>query len=144
MSTSYSSIYELFLAAVRDYQIDRLFNISTESAEAYMKSFLIRGLVHFKNCKQNLEDRNDTTQVFNVTLNTNERVILSNLMLVEWLTKEVNDVLQMRLHLQDGDFKTYSEQSNLRGKIDLLNNTREVVEKQMNQYGYSNLDWSTL
>ena len=144
MTTGYSSIYELFLSSVRDYQIDRLFDTSAESAEAYMKPLLIRGLVNFTNCKKNLEDRDDATQLFNLTLTTHEKVILSNLMRIEWLEREVNDVLQMRLHLQDGDFKTYAEQNNLRGKLDLLNNTREVVDKQMNQYGYGNLDWSTL
>ena len=142
--TSYTSIYELFLASIRDYQIDRLFTHSIESAEAYMKPFLIRGLVSFKNCRQNLEDRNDESQFFNVILSTEEKVILSNLMVVEWLTKEVNDVLQMRLHLQDSDFKTYSEAQNLAGKVSHLNTTREVINKQMTQYGYGNIDWSKL
>ena len=144
MGTSYTSIYELFLASIRDYNIDRLFAISLESAEAYMKPFLIRGLVNFTNCKQNLENRDDADQEFDATLTTIEKVILSNLMTVEWLTKEVNDVLQMRLHLQDSDFRTYSEQSNLKGKREHLDITREVIDKQMVQYGYGNLDWSKL
>ncbi len=142
--TNYSSIYELFLASIRDYQIDKLFDDSVESAEAYMKPFLIKALVNFRNCKKDLENRDDTAQVFYVTLSTFEQVILSNLMIVEWLTKEVNDVLQMKLHLQDSDFRTYAEHNNLRGKRDNLETTREVADKQMNNYGYDNVDWSKL
>ena len=142
--TSYSSIYELFLASIRDYQIDKLFEDSVESAEAYMKPFLIKAVANFTHCVKDLEDRDDEEQVFNSALTTIEKVVLSNLMIVEWLTKEVNDVLQMRLHLQDSDFRTYAEANNLKAKRDNLEATREVVDKQMKTYGYDNLDWTTL
>jgi len=142
--TSYSSIYELFLASIRDYQIDKLFEDSVESAEAYMKPFLIKAIANFTHCTKDLEDRDDEEQVFNSALTTIEKVILSNLMIVEWLTKEVNDVLQMRLHLQDSDFRTYAEANNLKAKRDNLESTREVVDRQMKTYGYDNLDWTTL
>lgn len=146
MGTNYSEVYEMFLSSIKDYKIDRLFRKieGTELAEAYMKPFLIKGLINFKKCKKDLEDRDDTTQVFNETLSTEEKVILSNLMLIEWLTKEVNDILQMKLHLQDSDFKTFSSAQNLREKSVHLNNTREVVDKQITQYGYNNLDWTVL
>lgn len=143
-TTNYSEIFELFLAGIKDYQIDQLYKVSSTSAEAYMKPFLIKGLINFNKCKQDLENRNDSTKLFNTTLTTEEKVILSNLMIIEWLTKEVNDILQMKLHLQDSDFKTYSEAQNLKEKRELLNNTREVIDKQITQYGYNNLDWTTL
>lgn len=147
MSVNYSEIYSLFLSSIKDYKIDRLFKDNDDEgkqAEVYMKPFLIKGLVNFNNCKKNLENRDDTDQVFNDDLSTAEKVILSNLMLIEWLTKEVNDILQMKLHLQDSDFKTFSSAQNLREKSVHLNNTREVVDKQITQYGYNNLDWSNL
>ena len=170
MGTNYSEIYSLFVASIKDYKIDKLFRLGLKNQELedleiedidpeieeieeenkfkefedYVKPFLIKGLINFKKCKKDLEDRDDTTQVFNETLSTEEKVILSNLMLVEWLTKEVNDILQMKLHLQDSDFKTFSSAQNLREKSVHLNNTREVVDKQITQYGYNNLDWTVL
>ncbi len=143
-TTNYSTIYELFLAGIQDYKIDYLFRDSVEDAEEYMKTFLIRGLINFDNCKKDLEDRDDELQKFFIQLNTRERVILSNLMIVEWLTKEVNDILQMKLHLQDHDFKTFSEAHNLREKQTYLSTFEERVDKQMNKYGYSNIDWDNL
>ena len=144
MSTPYSDIYSLFLSGIKDYLIDRIFLQSPEDAEEYMKPFLIRGLVNFKGCKKDLEDRDDELQVFNSALTTAEKVILSNLMLVEWLTKEVNDILQMKLHLTDTDFRMHSSAQNLKEKSSHLETTREVVNKQITQYGYNTLDWSKL
>ncbi len=143
-TTNYSTIYELFLASIQDYKIDYLFRESTEDAEEYMKLFLIKGLVNFDGCEKDLEDRDDESQIFNSQLTTKEKVILSNLMIVEWLTKEVNDVLQMKLHLQDGDFKTFSEAHNLREKQTYLSVFEERVDKQMNKYGYSKLNWDEM
>ena len=144
LSTSYSEIYNLFLSSIKDYKIDRLFESSIPDAEEYMKPFLIKGLINFDKCKKDLEDRDDERQVFNLVLSTEERVILSNLMVVEWLTREVNDILQMKLHLQDRDFQVFSSAQNLKEKVNHLNNTREIVDKQITKYGYSNIDWTTL
>lgn len=144
MTTNYSSIFSLFSTSVKDYNLDKLYNTSIVNFEIYLTNFLIKAIPNFINCKKNLEDRNDTTRIFNVVLNTDERVILSNLMLVEWLTKEVNDITQMSIHLQDTYFKTYSEAQNLKEKREHLNKTREDCNKQINQYGFKNLDWSTL
>jgi hypothetical protein len=144
MGTPFSDINELFLSGVKDYQIDKLYTASVASAEAYLLPFMIKAITKFKSCKRDLSDRNDSTKQFNQTLTDEDKTILSDLMRIEWLTKETNDILQMRLHLQDADFKTYSEAQNLKEKRELLNATRETVDKEITQYSYSNLDWSTL
>ena len=144
MSTPYSDIFNLFLASIQDYRINKLYNQSVEQMENYLMPFLIKAITNFRKCKTDLEDRDDTNKVFNQTLSTDEKVILSNLMMVEWLTKEVNDILQMRLYLQDTDFKTYSQANNLREKRELLTTMKEMVDKQIVQYSYNNFDWSKL
>lgn len=142
MATPYSEIFSLFLDSINDYKIDRLYLSAVEnSADVYMTPFLIKAIPNFDNCQQDLEDRDDTTRTFNITLTTNEKVILSNLMVVEWLTKEVNDIRQMSLHLVDKGFTTYAEANNLREKKELLNSTRETVEKQMIRYGNKYIDF---
>lgn len=144
MSTPYSDIFNLFLTSIQDYRINKLYNQSVEQMENYLIPFLIKAITNFRKCKTDLEDRDDTNKVFNQTLSTDEKVILSNLMIFEWLTKEVNDILQMRLYLQDTDFKTYSQANNLREKRELLTTMKEMVDKQIVQYSYNNFDWSKL
>jgi hypothetical protein len=112
--------------------------------ENYLIPFLIKAITNFRKCKTDLEDRDDTNKVFNQTLSTDEKVILSNLMIVEWLTKEVNDILSLKLFLQDTDFKTYSQSQNLKEKRELLTTMKDMVDKQITQYSYNNFDWSKL
>lgn len=106
--------------------------------------FLIKAIANFRKCRTDLEDRDDENKVFNQDLTTEEKVILANLMVVEWLTKEVNDILQMRLYLQDTDFKTYSSSQNLKEKRELLTTMKDMVESQIVQYLYNHFDWSKL
>ena len=144
MSTPYSDIFNLFLASIQDYRINKLYNQSVEQMENYLMPFLIKAITNFRKCKTDLEDRDDTNKVFNQTLSTDEKVILSNLMIVEWLTKEVNDILSLKNFLQDTDFKTYSQANNLKEKRELLTTMKEMVDKQIVQYSYNNFDWSKL
>lgn len=144
MATPYSEVFDLFLASIQDYRINRLYEKSVEDMENYLMPFLIKAITNFRKCKTDLEDRDDTNKVFNQTLSTDEKVILSNLMIVEWLTKEVNDILSLRNFLQDTDFKTYSQANNLKEKRELLTTMKEMVDKQIVQYSYNNFDWSKL
>lgn len=145
MSTPYSDIYELFLASINDYKIDNLYNQDEldggSRAETYMKPFLIKAIPNFTNCEQNLESRSDTTATFSITLNTDEKVILSNLMCVEWLTQEVNDIRQMKLRLTDDAFKSYAEANNMKEKANLLSIMEERADKQISRYTQKNLDF---
>lgn len=144
MSTPYSDVFNLFLTSIQDYRINKLYNQSVEQMENYLIPFLIKAITNFRKCKTDLEDRDDTNKAFNQTLSTDEKVILSNLMMVEWLTKEVNDILGMKLFLQDTDFKTYSQSQNLKEKRELLTTMKEMVDKQIVQYSYNNFDWTKL
>jgi hypothetical protein len=145
MGTPYSEINELFLSGIQDYKIDRLFQSSTPSlVDDYILPFMTRGLINFKKCKKDLSNRDNMNKMFNITLDDEEKVILSNLMIVEWLNREVNDILQMKLHLNDTDFKLHSAAQNLKEKREHLYGLNELVHKQITQYGYNNLDWSTL
>lgn len=144
MATPYSEIFNLFLSSIQDYRINKLYNQSVEQMEDYIMPFLIKAIANFRKCRTDLEDRDDENKVFNQDLTTEEKVILANLMVVEWLTKEVNDILQMRLYLQDTDFKTYSSSQNLKEKRELLTTMKDMVESQIVQYLYNHFDWSKL
>lgn len=142
MATAYSEVNELFLGAIKDYNIDALYLSSTPTnADEYIKVFMIRAIPNFDNCQQNLESRNDTTRTFSITLTTDEKVILSNLMVVEWFKKETLDIRQMHLHLSDKDFKSYAEANNLKQKTETMNSIREDTERLMLKYSQKYIDW---
>ena len=144
MATAYNEIFTLFLAGIQDYKIDALYESATPTnADVYMSDFLVRAIPNFDNCVQNLESRNDSTRTFTIILTTDEKVILSELMMVQWLKKDVNDIKQMELHLSDPKaFKHYAESNNLKEKRELLNSHQEAADKLMLRYSQKNIDWN--
>jgi len=154
MSVPYSTIFNLFLASVQDYNILQLYQNDTQNGtqtmDQFLEPWLIKGLVNFDSCQYDLEDRDDINMVFNpnntpgADLGTIETVILSNLMVIEWLKNNINDIRQVNLQLQDTDFKTFAEGQNLTSKLNHKNMLVEEVDRQMVKYGYKNFDFTTL
>jgi len=141
VSTPFSEVYDLFLVSIEDYKLDDLYATIPDDFETVLKGFLIKAIPRFKNCVKDLEDRNDTTQTFNVSLSTTEKVILSNIMIYEWFQKEINDIRQFRLKMNNTDFKHFSEERNLSGKSKRSYEIREIFTQDMTEYGLDNIDW---
>ena len=144
MATLYSEVFDLFMSSIASYELDNLFNSSVANFETRLTGWLINAIPNFDGCLKDLEDRNDNTKQFTATLNTDEKVILSNLMIVEFLKKEVNDIRQMRQKLGDPTFKAYSEANNLKERVNLLNTMNDLVQTQITRYQYKNIDADSL
>lgn len=72
---------------------------------------------------------------FHTELDLAEKNILSELMVCTWLEWIINDIRQINLHIQDNDFKTFSEESNLKQKSEYFDRMREKVSQDMVDYG---------
>lgn len=141
MATPFTTIYDQFLVSVRDYKLDKLYNLSTVNFYQYLQGFLIKAIPKFTNCIKDIQDINTTSGQFNVDLDLDEQVITSNLMVIEWLTREINDVTQFNLHLNSTDFKRYAEANNLKEKTNHRDSLREIVNQDMTTYGLKHVDW---
>ena len=62
-------------------------------------------------------------------------------MLIGYLSKETYNIMQMQLHLQDGDFKTYAEKNNLDGKLNALYMLKEEVGYDVKKSDYKGYEW---
>lgn len=80
----------------------------------------------------------DTIDEFPCKLDLAEKNILSELMVCTWLDWVINDIRQISLHLQDNDFKTFSEESNLKQKSEYCDRVREKASQDMVEYGLRN------
>jgi hypothetical protein len=59
-----------------------------------------------------------------------------------WLSKMVQDVLQMNIFVQDHDFKTHAASSNLTAKMNYYNTKKEEISQLLVDYAYRKNDWS--
>ena len=120
MATSYEKIYENLLPKFRSYEIPLM---STEQVKDYLRDFLIAATSRFHVCRNNLKDRDDVLQRFNVDLSDIEIEILTNYLLIELLDSEYIRVPSLlKVSLPSSDFKAFSK-ANLIEKLTNMHKT---------------------
>ena len=141
MASSADSIFDLFLSMISDYRLTTLFQTSGSSVlNLYLEPWLLFSITDFEIvCDQDLT-YSTTTQEFTETLTQKNKNILAQIMVRYWLSKEVQDITQMRLHVQDKDFRTFAEANNLREKQSLLNTKREEISQLLVDYKLQDAD----
>lgn len=140
--TAFQVVYSRFANKVQDYKLDQLYQTSVPAYESFLKGLLINAIDHFTECVVDLNDRDDTSQVFNQTLSNIEESILSIFLEYEWMDRQVNDIQQMELALSNGDFKRYAESQNLKTKSDLSLSIFERANSMMVAYSYKKYDFN--
>lgn len=129
LNTTYDEIVELVLALLKSYELDGIYD---ELGEDHLLQFFIP---YFKFASGELEildsgintSRDDNIQCFDSKLSDGEQLLFSKYILIGYLEKNKNDILQMRLHLQEKDFGTYAEANNLTAKQNALEQLKEEV-----------------
>lgn len=144
-NTKFEDVYRLFLSTIHDYNLKKLFKEYYDVAEDLILTYLQKAIPKFYNCKKNIKNLDLENKCFYVSLDIDELDILSQLMVIEWWTSNINDIRQASLTLNDIDYKHYSEEKNLLGKSKYRNELREIVNQDIVQYGLNHTpfaDWA--
>lgn len=142
-NTTYSEIYELVLALLSSYKIDDIYVKNGEDGiNTFFKPYLkISSGELENNAGIDLSNRDDELQEFGEKLSDGRQLIIAKYIMIGYLSKETHDIMQMQLHLQDGDFKTYAEKNNLDGKLNALYMLKEEVGYDVKRSGYNGYNW---
>jgi hypothetical protein len=142
MATTIDEIADLFLSGVQDYKITTIFTTSgSDAVNTYVEPWLLKSISEFTVCDQALV-YDKTTQSFSVDLTQRNQNILTQIMEKYWLKKEIQNVLQMNLFIQDKDFKTHSAAQNLKEKTELLVTVQESISQTLMDYSINyTIDW---
>lgn len=138
MNTSYQEIYSIFFGRITDLNF---LSLSEEDINEHCKRFLINVIPKFKKCKQDLTKRDDDLEQFNLKLKDNEKQILAVLMVVEWITPQVYNILNLKQFLGDKDFKYYSQANHLDKLMALRDSMIEEADKAIVNYTYEEGNW---
>lgn len=143
MNTTYSDIYELVLSLLSSYKIDDIYIKDGENGiETFFMPYLKIASGELENkAGIDLSNRDDELREFNSKLSDGRQLIIAKYIMIGYLSKETHDIMQMQLHLQDGDFKTYAEKNNLDGKLNALYMLKEEVGYDAKRAGYNGFNW---
>ena len=143
MVTTYSDVYELVLSLISSYKIDDIYMKDGEDGiEIFFMPYLKIAAGELENSAGiDISDRDDILRQFNIKLSDGKQLIIAKYIMIGYLSKETHDIMQMQLHLQDGDFKTYAERNNLEGKLNALYLLKEEVGYDVKRSGYNGFKW---
>ena len=101
-STDFSLIYNNFLHTVTD---DMYISWSEEETYEDLQGFLTSAIVNFRFPKQNLFDYDLDLGEFNIKLTPEEIDIITTLMIIEWLKRQITTVRLTELQYTGSDAK---------------------------------------
>ncbi len=143
MVTTYSDVYELVLALMDSYKIDDIYvGKGEDGIETFFMPYLKIASGELENKSGiDISDRDDTLHQFNSRFSDGIQLIIAKYIMIGYLSKETHNIMQMQLHLQDGDFKTYAEKNNLDGKLNALYMLKEEVGYDVKRSEYNRFNW---
>jgi hypothetical protein len=141
MATPFQTVFQRFLNKITDSDLAALPQTNLESI---MTDYLQSSIVHFRNCKQKLENYNLTSMQFNIDLTLTEIEILALWMKFQWLDQQINRIELLRQSLSSKDYAMYSQANHLNSLISLREITSTDVYKLMKYYSYDNNDLTGL
>lgn len=143
-NTTYSEVIELALHILHDYKLDgTIINEDIDTLNKVFAPYVKFAAGELENFEIDFEiaNRDDVNYTFNSVLTDGQQLFVAKLMVIGYISREVNDIMQMKLHLQTGDFKTFAERNNLEGKQELLNTLKEEINYKITKRGYKGFDW---
>lgn len=138
MATLYSDVYDVFAnSKITD---GTLASMLQEVAEMTMFRYLKSSIAVFTECKQDLSDRDDSAETFNIDLTDLEIEILATYMVVAWLTPTLNSGDLVKQSLVDKDFRRYSQANHLNSLMELRDLMRDEASALITRYVNSGLE----
>lgn len=147
MGTTNAEITDLFLARIDDYKILSLYQTSGSSVTGtYLEPFLLDAIDQFDVCDQSLAyttSGSSTDGYFTEILTSENKNVLSKIMVLSWLAKTIQQTLQMQNFVTDRDFKTFSAAQNLQAKKEYYLVKVEEISQLLENYALKRTNWAS-
>ncbi len=124
--TSYEKVFKAFLSKIQDPMYAE---IDVYVAEDDLISLMDAAILNFEYPKIDLKDKDDELQRFNNALGFDEIQILSHLMVLEWMRRELRNVDSLRQSRTTKDFNTFSQANHINSLRSAENSITNQVEK---------------
>lgn len=131
-NTTYMEIYNIFSQKITDYIIlDLQDDVLQPMLFGWMKSAIAKIM---KPIEHDLSDRNDNDMVFNNVLNETEKEIIACMMVVEWITPQVNSTMYTQQFFGGKEEKFYAQKNHLEGIKGLRDDMKSEARKLRRDY----------
>lgn len=134
MSTSYEQIYSSFLSKIQSYDI---LEMEEDDLKLYLQDYLSIATSNFHVCRQDLSDRDDEQEQFNIELTPVEIEILSNYMVLAYVDSTyVRTPTLLKMTLSSTDFNAFSSANQLTKLTEMQVRFRGENEALVSRYAW--------
>jgi hypothetical protein len=128
MATKYKELYNSVYSKIKDYDF---INMLEEDVDDILHDYIRPAIVAFEDCNQDLSDRNEIEQQFNIDLTDINFEILSNYMVIVYLDSTyIRTSLMLQAHMSTSDFHKYDNKDVLSKVIEV----RDMYKKENKQW----------
>ena len=136
--TQYSTLYEKCLSKIEDPQLAML---PEEDLENILYGWMVSAIAKHRKCTNDLSNRDEDLKQFNDTLTDLELEILSILMCREWVSGQLNSVVNTLQVFSGKETKYYSQSSHL-AELQALDDKWKLEAQHLSRdYTYINNDY---
>lgn len=127
-NTTYKELADKFFNKILDYNFAS--GMNEETAYEIAISYTDAACSKFESCTQDLDSRDDVLQEFDCVLTPNNKEILCNYMVIEWLTSNYITTSQaLKARLSTSDFHALGQKDMLAKALEV----RDVLKSQNDQ-----------
>lgn len=128
MATTYKELYNSVYSKIKDYDFVQMLE---EDVDEILRDYIRPAIVAFEYCNQDLSDRDDNNNQFNIDLSDTNFEILSNFMVIHYLDSTyIRTPLALKAHMSTADFHKYDNKDVL-GKVIEVRDMYQRENKQL-------------
>lgn len=131
--TLYSTVYKKFLNKISDV---KLLELSDDDIQDMLHEWLTSAIAKFRRCKNDLSNRDELLERFNVDLLDIEIEILAVLMVCEWLEPQLNSTLLTAQFFGSKEEKFYAQKDQIKALMSLSKKSELEAKKLSRDYSY--------
>lgn len=136
MATAYDKIYENVLSKLKTYDFA---NMTSGEIKEYLHDYLIPATVKFHVCKKNLQERDDTLELFSEDLSDTEIEIIGNYLLLEYIDSTyIRTSTLLKANLSSSDFNAFSPANMLDKLMSMRTTYLRENETLISRYAWMN------
>jgi len=120
MPVPYSNIYDMFLSDIKDHT---LLDFEVEDREKILDDLRIKAETQFKQCKNDLSDKDNIKKQYNSDLTIEEQLIIATIMRKFWMNDKIYNLELIQQRMSTKDFKLTAQSEHL---LRLLNLSQEL------------------
>lgn len=131
--TSFDDIFDMFFSKIHDSE---LLSMPDDEIDDNLTKFLLSAITNFRSCQRDLNSYDTVAMIFNIDLTLDDINILAELMVYEYINKNIKRIELMKQSLSSKDYAMYSQANHISALLSLKEAQRVETRRMLREYSY--------